>query len=116
MIRTLILSWLVRRSTREHPCRADTTSETGARATVIVMTAPWMIRRRSGLVGAALVGAALLGVLAVLVAPGRPPRPPRRPPGFRFVAARPRELPLNGIDACSVITSPLRSQLGSPRG
>ena len=77
------------------------------------MTAPWMIRRRSGLVGAALVGAALLGVLAVAGCAGPTTSSAAAPAGASdSLPPRPRELPLNGIDACSVITSPLRSQLG----
>jgi len=72
-----------------------------------------MIRRRSGLVGAALVGAALLGVLAVAGCAGPTTSSAAAPAGASdSLPPRPRELPLNGIDACSVITSPLRSQLG----
>jgi hypothetical protein len=79
----------------------------------MVMSAPWMIRRRSAPVGAALVGVALLGVLAMAGCAEPTTTSAAAPaPAAASLPPRPRELPLNGIDACSVITSPLRSQLG----
>jgi len=79
----------------------------------MVMPAPWMIRRRSRLIGAALAGAALLGVLAMAGCAEPTTTSAAAPAGASgSLPSRPRELPLNGIDACSVITSPLRIQLG----
>jgi hypothetical protein len=77
------------------------------------MPAPWVIRHRTGRIGAALVGAALLSVLALAGCAEPTTTSAAALTGAAgSLPARPRELPLNGIDACSVISSPLRSQLG----
>jgi len=80
------------------------------------MTRPRTGRAGTRLIGTALVGAALLGVLAMASCAGpttSSAAAPAAPAGAAgAMPPRPRELPLNGIDACSVITSPLRTQLG----